>query len=78
MKRCLILNTHRSRKVAVKLLDNCGETSTCQVQELPAPTHALSIPSRSWVLLLRGDIPFLFVEKVELEKSPELVRVCEQ
>lgn len=71
-------NTHRSCKVAVKLFDDCGETPTCQVQKIPAPTHALPVPSRGWVLLLRGNIPFLFVEEVKLEKSSELVRVGEQ
>lgn len=71
-------STHRSCKVAVKLLDDCGKASTRQVQKTPAPTHALSIPPRSWVLLLRGDIPFLFVEQVELEKNPEFGWVREQ
>jgi len=71
-------DTHCSCKVAVKFFDDCSETSTCQVQKLPAPTHALSVPSRGWVLLLCGDIPFLGVEEVKLEESSELVRVCEQ
>lgn len=66
-------DTHCSCKVAVELLDDCGETSTSQVQEIPTPTHALSVPSRGWVLLLRGDIPFLFVEEVKLEENPEFV-----
>ena len=70
--------THCSCKVTVQLLDDCGKTSTCQVQKIPAPTHALPVPSRGGVLLLRRDIPFDRMEEVKLNQCPELEWVREQ
>lgn len=45
---------------------------------MPAAAHGLPVPTRSGVLLHRGDVAFLFMVNGELEEIPEVVRVGEQ
>lgn len=71
-------SAHRPCKVALKLLDDSCKTSACQVKKFPAAAHGGAIPAWRGVLLLSRDVAFRLMVKVELDKSSEFKRVCQE